>query len=332
MELKGGHDVANEKESFSFLLEDVLSFERGQEVGDMITVFLDPDITVQPFHDDVSIRGMIELQGEYDRLQESTDDVEGVWNKETFESRNFVDKVVDIGEERAIFSHQFPVEITIPSYRVKDMDDITMEIENFDYELLSPDQINIQSSILIHGIHEEEPEEIAREVDQEEEKLFAIEQQEEERTEDDATSVDRSVKEQENTSEEKGASAEEERTDEAEDASIIPIEEDKQLHISARAVEDTETEDDSEEEAEEDETVEESAQDRNIDYLKSMFGGEEENGQTKVRLCIVQERDTVDSIAERYDVKKSQILKENRLEDDDVIEGQLLQIPPLNHN
>ncbi len=328
MELKGGHDVANEKESFSFLLEDVLSFERGQEVGDMITVFLDPDITVQPFHDDVSIRGMIELQGEYDRLKERTDYAEGVWNKETFESRNFVDKVVDIGEERAIFSHQFPVEITIPAYRVKDMDDITMEIENFDYELMSPDQINIQSSILIHGINEEEPEEIAREVDHEEEKLFVIEEQEEEQTEEDDTSLDRAPEERENTSEE-GVSVEE-RTDEAEDASIIPIEEEKQLHISARAVEDSETEDDSEEEVEDEEAEEESAQDRNIDYLKSMFGGEEENGQTKVRLCIVQEQDTVDSIAERYDVKKSQILKENRLEDDDVIEGQLLQIPPMN--
>lgn len=347
-ELKGGYDVAKDEEVFSFLLEDVLSFERGQEVADMISVFLDPDITVQPFNDDVSIRGIIELQGEYDRLEEQTADARGVWNQETFESRNYVDKVVDIGEERAIFSHQFPVEVTIPEYRVSNIEDVVMEIENFDYELMSPDQMNIQSSILIHGINQESAVEDARDLDGEEATLFTIVEEEEgteSRTDVSDTSLEEipevpevEVEEDEHAhaesevkSGQEHAHEESEVKGEQEHETLIPETKEKQLHISARAIEDSEEKSDAEAD-DIDEESEESPQDRNIDYLKSMFGGEEENGHTKVRLCIVQERDTVDSIAEKYDVKKSHILKKNHLEDEDLVEGQLLQIPSMNNS
>lgn len=330
--MKGGYDVANDEEVFSFLLEDVLSFERGQEVADMVSVFLDPDITVQPLDGDVSLRGIIELQGEYDRLQERVENEEGVLNKDTFEVRNFVDKVVDIGEERAIFSHQFPVEITIPEYRVNNIEDIKMEIENFDYELIAPDEIKIESSIIIHGINQEASAGDSRDVDEEEKTLFSIEKQkdvEKQRKEESVpelndTSLERIPEVPELEADEE-VIAEPEAASEEEHESLVPVEQEKQLHISARSIEDKEADIDPEEDADED--ADASVQDRNIDYLKSMFGGEQESGHTKVRLCIVQERDTVDSIAEKYEVKKSQILIKNQLEDEEIVEGQLLQIP-----
>jgi len=326
IEWKGGYDVANDEEVFSFILEDVLSFERGQEVGEMISVFLDPDISVQPFKGDVSIRGIIELQGEYDSLQETNEASEDVWNEETFEVRNFVDKVVDISEVRRIFSHEFPVEITIPSYRVSNMDDISMEIENFDYELLTSDQIKVQSSILIHGVHQERELEIPDHVDDELEPLFTIEPQEDMQAIEEAPPAEPVPDELEEEQLEVARENEDDHEDEIEP--LDSVDEEKQLHISARSNDNLEEEDFAEED---DEEIEETTQDRNIDYLKSMFGGDEGNGQTKVRLCIVQDRDTVDSIAKKYDVKKSQLLKTNQLEDEDLVEGQLLHIPHSNH-
>lgn len=321
--MKGGHEVTKE-EVFSFMLEDVLSFERGQEVGEMISVFLDPDITVQPFNGDVSIRGIIELQGEYDLLQELTEASEDVWNEETFEVRNFVDKVVDISEERRIFSHEFPVEITIPSYRVSNMDDISMEIENFDYELITSDQMKVQSSILIHGIHQERAFEIPEDVDNELEPLFTIDPHEDSQATEKSTTTEPNASEQEEEQEHEQEQKVPENEGNHEDhiEPLDPVEDEKQLHISARS-----KEEDEEEQHVEEEKIEETTEDRNIDYLKSMFGGEEENGQTMVRLCIVQDRDTVESIARKYDVKKSQLLKTNQLEDEDLVEGQLLHIP-----
>lgn len=338
--MKGGLCVANNEEVFSFVLEEVLSFEKGQEVGDMISVFLDPDISVQPFNEDISIRGMIELQGEYERYKNKTEsDVAEILNADTFEKRNYVDRVVDIGEERAIFSHQFPVEITVPQYRVADMEDITMEIENFDYELIAADEIKVQSSIIIHGINREELDDdmteetpvVADNVD-ERDTLFSMDTQKEdleyEEQEDPAPTLSEMAipaPRREEVDEQHSAVQEEREEKEEQEEQI---EDEKQLHISSRSSEEVELVND---DVETDEVLQE---DPNIDYLKNMFGGEEKNSKTMVRLCIVQERDTVDSIAEKYNVKKSHIIKQNRLEDESegLIEGQLLHIPTNNHS
>ncbi len=64
-----------------------------------------------------------------------------------------------------------------------------------------------------------------------------------------------------------------------------------------------------------------------VRYLADMFRSDEEEQYAKMRLCIVQETDTVESIAERYDITALQLLKQNRLEDESLQEGQLLYIP-----
>ncbi len=61
-------------------------------------------------------------------------------------------------------------------------------------------------------------------------------------------------------------------------------------------------------------------------FLVSMFGAREET-YTKLRVCIVQERDTLEKIATRYDVPISSIASSNNLDEETVSEGQLLLIP-----
>ncbi|PAE17240.1 hypothetical protein CHH91_04870, partial [Virgibacillus sp. 7505] len=82
--------------------------------------------------------------------------------------------------------------------------------------------------------------------------------------------------------------------------------------------------------AEADEVTEtkEAAADRSdsSNFLVHMFGAREET-YTKVRVCIVQERDTLEKIANRYDVPVSTIASSNNLEEETVSEGQLLVIP-----
>lgn len=47
-----------------------------------------------------------------------------------------------------------------------------------------------------------------------------------------------------------------------------------------------------------------------------------------MRLCIVQENDTIDTIAERFAISPLQLIKHNQLEEElEVNEGQLLYIP-----
>ncbi len=330
---KGDIWVTNNENIFSFQLEEVLSFERGQEVGDMISVFLDPEITVQSLKEDVSIRGMIELQGEYERTSDHEDQPERVLNAETFEQRHYVDKVVDIGEERAIFSHQFPVEISVPHYRITNVEEVSMEIEHFDYEIIAPDEMKIQSSILIHGINNEEYVDTSERNDEEREPLFTVVDQDP-FVEDEAESHEDSIQMKEQVSRSLATNeappAPPPSQDELDEAALRETEEpQEQMEVSTHSIEETETTISSMDE--DDHEVDEStaAEEGKIDYLMSMFGDEEENGHTKVRLCIVQERDTVESIAEKYNITKSLIVKRNQLENEELVEGQLLHIPLL---
>src|SRR5699024_10311365 len=64
-----------------------------------------------------------------------------------------------------------------------------------------------------------------------------------------------------------------------------------------------------------------------IESLSEMFEHDKEEEYTKMRLCIVQDHDTIENIAERYDTTANQLILKNRLNDDTVSEGQLLYIP-----
>lgn len=66
--------------------------------------------------------------------------------------------------------------------------------------------------------------------------------------------------------------------------------------------------------------------------LSDLFDDTVEETFTSMRLYIVQEKDTLESIAQRYDIPLTKILQHNRLETDDIGEGQLVYIPYVEEN
>ncbi|WP_240374694.1 stage VI sporulation protein D [Bacillus piscicola] len=69
-----------------------------------------------------------------------------------------------------------------------------------------------------------------------------------------------------------------------------------------------------------------SGRDDNALYLtKMMTSGEEE--YSRVKMCIIQENESLDTIAERYELTISHLLRYNRLDDEHLEEGQILYIP-----
>lgn len=65
-----------------------------------------------------------------------------------------------------------------------------------------------------------------------------------------------------------------------------------------------------------------------VEWKKLFLGGaEEERPFRKMRICIVQREETIDSIAARYRLSPREILLHNRLTQSDVAEGQILYIP-----
>lgn len=58
----------------------------------------------------------------------------------------------DSGEESRTLEHFIPVEITLPMNRIHRLEDIAVEIENFDIDVLSARSLNVTGVLSLHGI------------------------------------------------------------------------------------------------------------------------------------------------------------------------------------
>ncbi|MCB6216165.1 LysM peptidoglycan-binding domain-containing protein, partial [Bacillus paralicheniformis] len=63
-------------------------------------------------------------------------------------------------------------------------------------------------------------------------------------------------------------------------------------------------------------------------YLTKLFTKQGEEEFTRMRMCIVQQNDTIDLLCERYDINVQQLIRMNSLSlDEELKEGQILYIP-----
>jgi len=385
--LKGGIMLAGDSKAFTFDLEENLFFEKGQEVAELRGIALEPEISIQPYEEYISIRGTIELHGEYEKA--SGYDEEDQIDLDNFQAKRYVEIVT---EEDGVtyFSHRFPVEISVPPYRVTDLNEVTVSIESFDYELPDPSNLKLYASIDIHGINGDIEQ-------QREEDSETVELELEDTESGDADSFHFELRNP-NQNETVVAETEfheevevpiQEVSNEAEDESRDNIEAEKETFEQENELEpetdeliintrDLQVEDESEaedpdrwnvksqslseffnqlqteNEAQEHADVAEEQQEEllaqeteittqsdnqslsyeqqsevaDASYLSDIFRDTEEEKFTKMRLCIVQDQDTIETIAQRFSISPLQLIKQNQLEDDfEVHEGQLLYIP-----
>ena len=85
----------------------------------MRTISLDPEILIQSFHEYISIRGVIELSGEYVKVSSDENEEEPLSRLEEMDAKRYVENVTETEDGFAEFFHRFPVEISVPAYRVR---------------------------------------------------------------------------------------------------------------------------------------------------------------------------------------------------------------------
>lgn len=365
--------------SFIFELEESLFFEKGQEVEELRGISIEPEITIHTLDNYISIRGSIELEGEYQKVP-SAEEEEEVLDFDQIQAKRFVESIREVNG-LYVFSHRFPIDISVPPHRVRNTEDVTVQIESFDYDLLEADCLKISAAVEIHGIlqeeeyrpnEQEEQEEKQEEEDEEEREAveevgdiftFELKHPEESLVREDNSNQaeddpDRwKVKSQplseyfqslaDNTDEEEEEEMEEEENEETEYPDEVEMPDEEELFI----VDDDEpvlnememvnqpneviyTEPPRDEgkeiitEEEETEQVPLSEKDEDISGLSDLFREAEEEEFVRMRLCIVQENDTIETIAERFSISPLQLIKHNQLESDfEVSQGQLLYIP-----
>lgn len=292
--------MSSRSDDFQFELTETLYFDRGDEVLELIGITLNPEIRIQTYDSYVSIKGDIELHGEYKQDDErSEDDL----TYDDFEAKRYVEEISRNEDDTASFSHRFPVDISIPANRVEKEEDLRIEIIDFDYELPTSSKLQFTAVAEIQGISagaELELQDEAREIKPEERK--SIEPGE---------SFEFEVTREETMFEKE---APEETENEVVERSESPAE--NELTIRAMEEEEDLEEGDSKTEV------------KDVSYLTDIFRKEEEESYTKMKICIVQDEDTIESIAERFQISALQLIKQNKLDENfDIREGQLLYIP-----
>ena len=151
MEWKGGVALSYSNQSYlRFSLEESIWFQTGQEVAELVSISLDPSITIQESDQYVTIKGSLELSGEYNR-----DDHELEEELDYFSNPKFVQSVEVRGEGVYLFSHHFPVEITIPKNRIENVFDIDVAVETFDYAFPERSCLKLSADLMITGLYGE---------------------------------------------------------------------------------------------------------------------------------------------------------------------------------
>lgn len=391
-----------------FSVEESIYFKSGQEVSELLSISLDPDILVQEVNDYVSIRGSLELTGEYNINQE-----ELMGESSSYASYRQADEVKVREDGTAELLHQFPVDITIPKNKISHLNDVFVFIDAFDYQLTESRLLTIQADLAIEGLLDEgtpeplvgEPYEFVHRAEEEygdvtyeyqaqseyeeheenAEQQAALQheartEQEEDEIDIETVMVEETEEEEENEEEEAVALGyrsfpeaqvqeppffdppklleEEERDDtffevevrkdpEAESKEEEELPAYPAFESPAYQMEQTQEERDDSYQFErlyerEAPKVYESAQEaeefehdqrevsgsENSLYLTKLFAKQEEEDFSRMKICIVQQEDTVDRICERYQLNVQQLLRTNSLSvDAELEEGQILYIP-----
>ncbi|RDI44171.1 stage VI sporulation protein D [Falsibacillus pallidus] len=379
----------SQKSYLRFSLEESVWFKKGQEVSELVSISLDPYISIQEQEQYVLIRGNLELSGEY------TADAAAEADEDEVQSGKFMHEVEVREEGPSGFKHRFPVDITIPKNRIENLEKIDVTVETFDYILPEKSCLRLSADLIISGIYGEqqtktEPEaetveyeplyresavlEETEEAETVNEPFFYHQQEEEEQEEEDsfyspfAAQARKQPQEEEEVpvqvqydlnklptlpqynrfAEEYSGNpvfqmpeAEESSSSSSSGYEPYDMYKDKEQETAQSSPQNAHPYENANEAAEEEHEEQEAqpAAKKGEDNKKAkkkknqgisltdFFARKEEERSAKLKVCIVQNGDTLDSIAERYDVSVQQLLRVNSLEmSQDVYEGQVLYI------
>lgn len=138
---------SDQQSCLRFSVEESIWFQKGQEVSELISIALDPDIQIYEQDQYVSIRGALLLTGEYHVNAEADDE-------EEYQPQARVVQEVEQREDGVcVLNHRFPVDITIPLNRIQSLDDIYVAIESFDYSVPTRGCLQLDAELSISGIY-----------------------------------------------------------------------------------------------------------------------------------------------------------------------------------
>ncbi|MCD8509343.1 MAG: stage VI sporulation protein D [Bacillus sp. (in: Bacteria)] len=391
--------------SLSFSIKESVWLNEGNEIEELLSLALEPDISIREADDQVYIRGSLLLFGEYRPAEDGRGKSDSYSDHVPFRS---VEEVQMSDDGIGMIRHSFPLDVTIPRERINRLEDLYVTVDAFDYELPGRGCIELEANVSVSGIQNERsaeptavyqndeedtafytpPSESHKEEGEREERSFhfeavrevtAADEEKEDtihdsvyegmgHTQDQQAEHTTAFEHRHNFNEQNydEHNQYEEEANHRQEANTQYNEYDAEPDYEPEAEYEPEREPDygatefnpepewqhepemvrgeptvtfsSQETPEEDEatfdenegrdeeTKTSSGKDENALYLTKMLTkGEEE--YSRLRMCIVQDGESLESIAERYNIPVSNLIRMNRLNEERVAEGQILYIP-----
>ena len=170
----------NGTSSIRFSVEESVWFKKGQEVSDLIGISLEPEISVQEHDNYISIRGALVLSGEYrPQTRDGEDEINSLRDSAIYRT---IDEVIESEEGNFVMKHRFPIDITIPTNRIRSLEEVYVLVESFDYEIPETGRLELKADLCISGIANERESSMATErqntVEHEEQNLYEQQEQE----------------------------------------------------------------------------------------------------------------------------------------------------------
>lgn len=351
--------------SLSFPIRDAFFIAQNEsEIQEIDEIELTPQIRVQEEAGEISISGNLLLKGKYVAKPDSAfpaffdgDDMDRNSYAESIRFSPFNIRQSDFIKEPPLvsFEHKIPIHIQIAKSRIENLQHIFASIDSFDYEIESSRKLAITAELILNGIKGE------RRSSQEEEmeiphayqyissqslepnpETASVEPENEEQR----PSFEESVEEQvEQSVNELPQIAEEPVTIDDEEQSvpvqeIIEEEEASEPNVARVSIsgkgtklepvtipESKRIEPIMEEEAEISEEEPERIEKEGASYLTSFLRSSDDNF-TRLKMCILQKDETLDTIAERYQMAPDEIVRANNGKlGSSFTKGQVIYIP-----
>lgn len=142
----------NQPSAIKFSLEETVWFRKGEEMEELVSLSLEPDVTIHDLDQFISVRGSLKMYGEYKKNK-------GVQREEdsfSYSGKKFVTVVESRKEGISEFHYDFPVDITVPKSRVKNIEELDVIIDMFDYDTKDHNCLTVTTDVSIIGVESDE--------------------------------------------------------------------------------------------------------------------------------------------------------------------------------
>lgn len=147
-----------------FQIREEMWLDHNARSAEIASLSLEPEVEVLEESGLVMIKGYLNLSGRYDAFDEEDKaldvDADNFVEQLHFQPMNMDQRELYEKEHRGRISKRFPVDITVPQDKVKDINQVFVQVSHFDYNFEDGHRLQIEADVEISGIQSDREQDV----------------------------------------------------------------------------------------------------------------------------------------------------------------------------